>query len=57
MYPMAPLAKVQTVLISLLSYDGEVFYGLFADRDAMPDVDLLARCIEESLAELVDTVP
>lgn len=42
--------------ITSLSYNGGVFYGLLADRDAMPDVDLLARRIEESLAELVDTV-
>jgi diacylglycerol O-acyltransferase len=32
-----------------------VFYGLNADRDAMPDIDVLASCIEESLAELVGT--
>ena len=31
-------------------------YGLNADRDAMPDVDVLASCLEESLAELVETV-
>ena len=38
------------------SYDCGVYYGLNADRDAMPDVDVLASCIEESLAELVGTV-
>ena len=37
------------------SYDGHVFYGLEADRDAVPDVDVLAKCITESLSELVDT--
>jgi hypothetical protein len=29
-----------------------VFYGLNADRDAMPDVDVLAQSIVDSLAEL-----
>ncbi|MCW2674143.1 MAG: hypothetical protein JWP14_2732 [Frankiales bacterium] len=53
MYPVVPLAKNQAVSIGLTSYDGGVFYGLNADRDAMPDVDVLAACIEESLAELV----
>jgi WS/DGAT/MGAT family acyltransferase len=55
MYPVVPLAKNQAVSIGLTSYDGGVFYGLNCDRDAMPDVDVLAACIEEALAELVGT--
>jgi WS/DGAT/MGAT family acyltransferase len=55
-YPVVPLSKGQAVSIGLTSYDGGVYYGLNADRDAMPDVDVLAQCIEESLAELVGTV-
>jgi WS/DGAT/MGAT family acyltransferase len=55
MYPVVPLAKNQAVSIGLTSYDGGVYYGLNADRDAMPDIDVLASCIEESLAELVGT--
>ena len=38
----------------MTSYDGKVFYGLDADRDALPDLDVLAACIRESLDELVD---
>jgi diacylglycerol O-acyltransferase len=56
MYPVVPLAKGQAVSIGLTSYDGGVYYGLNADRDAMPDIDVLAGLIEESLAELVGTV-
>jgi diacylglycerol O-acyltransferase / wax synthase len=56
MFPVVPLSKGQAVSIGLTSYDGGVYYGLNADRDAMPDVDVLAGCIEESLAELVGTV-
>jgi diacylglycerol O-acyltransferase len=56
MYPVVPLAKGQAVSCGLTSYDGRVFYGLNADRDAMPDIDVLASCIEESLAELVGTM-
>jgi WS/DGAT/MGAT family acyltransferase len=55
-YPVVPLAKGQAVSIGITSYDGGVFYGLNCDRDAMPDVDVLAVCIEESLAELLETV-
>jgi diacylglycerol O-acyltransferase / wax synthase len=52
-YPVVPLSKGQAVSVGLTSYNGGVFYGLNADRDAMPDVDVLAQCIEESLAELI----
>ena len=37
------------------TYDGGVHYGLTADRDALPDVDVLASAMAESLAELVET--
>jgi len=56
MYPVVPLAKGQAVSIGVTSYDGGVYYGLNADRDAMPDVDVLAACLEDALAELVGTV-
>jgi WS/DGAT/MGAT family acyltransferase len=55
-YPVVPLAKEQAVTVGLTSYNGGVYYGLNADRDAMPDVDVIALCIEESLGELVETV-
>jgi diacylglycerol O-acyltransferase len=56
MYPVVPLAKGQALSIGVTSYDGGVYYGLNADRDALPDVDVLASLLEESLAELVGTV-
>ncbi len=56
MYPVVPLAKGQALSIGLNSYDGGVFYGLNADRDALPDVDLVATMIEGSLAELLASV-
>jgi hypothetical protein len=55
-FPVVPLAKGQAVSIGLTSYNGFVYYGLNADRDAMPDIDVLAQCIEEALVELVETV-
>jgi WS/DGAT/MGAT family acyltransferase len=56
MYPVVPLSKGQALSVGLTSYDGGVYYGLNADRDALPDVDVLAGTLEESLAELVGTV-
>jgi len=55
-FPVVPLAKGQAVSVGLTSYNGGVYYGLNADRDAMADVDVLAQCIEEALTELVETV-
>jgi WS/DGAT/MGAT family acyltransferase len=54
-FPVVPLAKGQAVTIGLMSYNGGVYYGMNCDRDAMPDIDVLATCIEDSLAELLET--
>jgi len=56
-YPVGPLARGQVVSIGLTSYAGGVYYGLNADRDAMPDVDTLATCLADALAELTATLP
>jgi WS/DGAT/MGAT family acyltransferase len=53
-YPVVPLARGQALAIGLTSYDGGVHYGLNGDREAMPDLDDLRRCIVDSLAELVE---
>ena len=52
-FPIVPLNPGQALSIALSSYDGGVYYGVNADRDAVPDVGLLADLLEESLAELV----
>lgn len=54
-YPVVPLARGQALAIGITSYDGGVFFGLNADRDAMSDVDVIADLVVESLAELVET--
>ncbi|HUQ00616.1 MAG TPA: wax ester/triacylglycerol synthase family O-acyltransferase [Aeromicrobium sp.] len=55
-YPCIPLTENRTVSIGVTSYRGRVFYGITADREAVPDVDVLAQCIDDALAELVETV-
>ncbi|NKV12501.1 DUF1298 domain-containing protein, partial [Rhodococcus hoagii] len=54
MYPVSPLLENQALSIALTSYDGNVHYGLNADRDAMADVDVVAASLHESLEELLD---
>jgi WS/DGAT/MGAT family acyltransferase len=53
MFPVVPLSSGQALSIGLTSYNGGVYFGLNADRDAMYDADVLAALIEESLAELI----
>jgi diacylglycerol O-acyltransferase / wax synthase len=57
MFPVVPLARNQAVSIGVTSYDGGVYFGLNADRAAMADVDVLARMVEESVEELLTTLP
>ena len=51
-YPVMPLGRGQGLSIGLTSYDGKVYYGLTGDRDSMADLDVLARSIDDALAEL-----
>lgn len=54
-YPVQPLLPDHALAIGVTSYDGGVHYGLTADRDALPDVEVIGQCITEALAELLDT--
>ncbi len=54
-YPVPPLLPGHALAIGVTSYDGGVYYGINADRDALVDADVLGQCIEEALAELVDS--
>ena len=52
-FPVVPLSAKQALTVGITSYDGQVCYGLNADRDAVADLQILAGLIEESLHELV----
>jgi diacylglycerol O-acyltransferase / wax synthase len=51
-FPALPLARRQTLSIAVASCAGRLCFGLLADYDAVPDVDLLAGLLKESLREL-----
>ncbi|CAM3692574.1 WS/DGAT/MGAT family O-acyltransferase [Nocardioides zeicaulis] len=53
-YPVHPLLPDHPLAIGVTSYDGGVFYGITADRDAVPDADTLGQCVLEALEELRD---
>ncbi|HET6858965.1 MAG TPA: wax ester/triacylglycerol synthase family O-acyltransferase [Streptomyces sp.] len=52
-YPMAPLARGQSLAVALSTYGGQVHVGLVADGKAVPDLDRLARGMSDELAELL----
>lgn len=53
-YPVLPLGPRQPLSIGITSYDGGVFLGLTADRDAVPDLDVLVQAVRDALSELLD---
>lgn len=53
MYPVSPLLRNQASSIAITSYDGNVFYGLNADREAMADIAVLAAAVNESMEEML----
>jgi WS/DGAT/MGAT family acyltransferase len=52
-YPIAFLAGDRALAIAILSYNGGVYFGLLADYDALPDIDVIVDGLEHALAELV----
>jgi diacylglycerol O-acyltransferase / wax synthase len=52
-FPIAFLPKDHALAIAIMSYNGQMNFGLLGDYDAMPDLDAFGEAIETSLAELV----
>ncbi|MEV6852244.1 wax ester/triacylglycerol synthase family O-acyltransferase [Streptomyces microflavus] len=46
LYPMAPLARGQSLAVALSTYGGRVHVGLVADGKALPDLDRLAEAVQ-----------
>jgi hypothetical protein len=53
LFPVAFLPQHHALAVAIMSYDGGIDYGLLGDYDALPDIDVIAEGIEESLAELL----
>ena len=52
-YPVAFLPENHALAIAIMSYNGQMNFGLLGDFDAVPDIDVIGRGIEEELATLV----
>jgi diacylglycerol O-acyltransferase len=51
-YPMVPLAENTALGIAIMSYNGQLNFGLVADFDALPDLEVLADELRSAIEEL-----
>ncbi len=56
-FPMVPLARRQALCVGIMSYNGQVNFGLIGDYDAMADLDSFALDLEAATEEIVATAP
>jgi diacylglycerol O-acyltransferase / wax synthase len=56
-FPMVPLAQRQALCIGIMSYNGQVNFGLIGDYDGMADLDSFALDLEATTAEAVASAP
>jgi hypothetical protein len=54
---MVPLARKQALCIGIMSYNGQVNFGLIGDYDAMADLDSFALDLEAATDEAIATAP
>ena len=52
-FPIVPLTRNLTVVAGILSYDGMLHFGLWADRDAFTDLEVFAGGIDDAFSELL----
>jgi WS/DGAT/MGAT family acyltransferase len=53
-WPLVPLAAEHALGLAVLSYDGTLYFCINADRDSVPDLEVLRTGIEESIEELAE---
>ncbi|HEV3034618.1 MAG TPA: wax ester/triacylglycerol synthase family O-acyltransferase [Solirubrobacteraceae bacterium] len=52
-YPVVPLADNHAVSVGMTTIHDQACFGVYADRQALPDVDILARDIDRAITELL----
>jgi WS/DGAT/MGAT family acyltransferase len=53
-FPMVPLAKRQALCVGIMSYDGQVNFGLIGDYDGMSELEDFAQDLDAALEELIE---
>jgi WS/DGAT/MGAT family acyltransferase len=52
-YPLVPLAAEHAVGVAAASYDGNIFFGVVADRDTVGDLEVMLTAMRASVQELL----
>jgi diacylglycerol O-acyltransferase len=52
-HPLVPLAAEHALGVAVVSYDENAFFGVIADRDAVPDLDVLLSAMDGSVEKLL----
>jgi len=55
-YPVVPLADHHAVSVGMTTVRDQACFGIYADRQALPDADVLARDIDNAITELLACV-
>jgi hypothetical protein len=50
--PLVPLAADHALALAAFSYDGKLFFGINADRAAMPDLDVMHKALLDEFSTL-----
>jgi diacylglycerol O-acyltransferase len=51
-YPVVPLADGHTLSVGMLTVGDRACFGIYADREALPDAGMLAAAIDRAIGEL-----
>ncbi|HEV7944187.1 MAG TPA: wax ester/triacylglycerol synthase family O-acyltransferase [Solirubrobacteraceae bacterium] len=52
LYPVVPLARRQALGIAVMSYNGRLGFGLLADYDGLPELEMIAEDLRRAIAAL-----
>jgi diacylglycerol O-acyltransferase len=56
-YPVVPIADRHALSIGVTTIRDQACFGIYADREAVPDSDLVAAAIDQSVDELLEHAP
>ncbi len=56
-FPMVPLAQRQALCVGIMSYNGQINFGLIGDYDAMADLDSFGLDLEGAIKEISAATP
>jgi hypothetical protein len=55
-YPVVPLSEHHAVSVGMTTVQDQACFGVYADRERLPDVDMLAHDIDRAITELKASV-